>query len=115
MRALIACVVLAACTPWRPQDTVLETAFIASIAVDWHQTMTITGDCSEANPVIGPCGHSVPPEIYFPITVLVHAVVARVLPPPWRELFQAFTIGLEVSTIWGNQMSGVSAWKRELR
>lgn len=114
--AALASVALSACTPsWTAKDTVLEAAWIATIAIDWHQTMTITGECNEENPVIGSCGDGLPPAIYFPMTLALHAIVARALPQPWRLLFQAFTLGLEVSTIWGNSMSGVSAWPREVR
>ena len=116
MRAFVVFVALAACTPsWTAKDTVLEAAWIATIAIDRHQTMTITGNCNESNPVMGPCGAGLPPAIYFPITLALHAIVSRALPQPWRLLFQAFTLGLEVSTIWGNAQSGVSAWPREVR
>jgi hypothetical protein len=102
MRALVLCVVLASCSHWSKTDTVLEAAFIATTAIDWHQTMSITANCNELNPVIGSCGDGVPPNAYFPMTFVLHAAVAAALPPRWREVFQGFTIGLEASTTYRN-------------
>jgi hypothetical protein len=106
MRGLVLCLMLASCARWTKTDTVLEAAFIATTAIDWHQTMSITHDCQEINPVIGRCGDGAPPNLYFPVVFVLHAAVAALLPHPWREIFQGFTIGLEASTIYSNYESG---------
>jgi hypothetical protein len=104
MRGLALCLLVMSCTPWKKHDTALELAFVATAAVDWHQTMSITAGCQETNPMIGTCGNVVPPSVYFPIVIVLHAAVAAVLPRPWREIFQSFTIGVEANTIYTNRV-----------
>jgi hypothetical protein len=104
MRGLVVWLTLASCTSWEKHDTALELAFMTVTAIDWHQTMSITAGCQEANPMIGRCGEVVPPMLYFPIALLAHAAAAATLPRPWREIFQGFTIGLEASTIYTNHL-----------
>ena len=84
------------------RDTALELAFVAATVIDWNQTTSITADCQELNPVIGRCGNGVPPHVYFPIVLFVHVAIAATLPRPWREIFQAFTTGIEATTIYRN-------------
>ncbi len=103
MRVLVLWLALVSCTPsWKARDTALELSFVASAAIDWHQTMWITDTCRETNPMIGRCGNVIAPSIYFPIAIAVHAAIAYILPRPWREVFQAFTVGMEASTIYSN-------------
>jgi hypothetical protein len=97
---------LTSCDGWRKRDTALELAFFGTTAIDWRQTTTITTDCAESNPMIGRCGDTVPPNIYFPLALVAHAVVAACLPPTWRTVFQSFTIGLEAGTIFSNDRDG---------
>jgi hypothetical protein len=106
MRGLLPWLALTSCTSWTKRDTALEVAFVAATAIDWHQTMSITAGCRELNPMIGRCGDVVPPNIYFPIGIVVHAALAVALPRPWREVFQSFTTGLEASTIFSNHVVG---------
>jgi hypothetical protein len=106
MRHWLLILSLASCERWTKRDTALELAFVGVTAVDWRQTIDITKDCDESNPMIGPCGRVVPPNIYFPMAILVHAAVAACLPPTWRTVFQAFTTGLEVATIAQNHRDG---------
>jgi hypothetical protein len=81
-------------------------AFVGTAAIDWRQTTTITHECVELNPMIGRCGDVVPANLYFPVAIVVHAAVAACLPPKWRTVFQAFTVGLEASTIVANDREG---------
>jgi hypothetical protein len=104
MRGLVLCLALTSCTEWKKRDTALELAFVTTAAIDWHQTMSITAGCQETNPMIGTCGDIVPPSIYFPIVIVLHAVVAAALPRPWREIFQSFSIGVEANTIYTNRI-----------
>lgn len=102
MRVLVLWLALTSCTPWQKRDTALEVAFVAVAAIDWKQTIWITEHCYETNPMIGRCGELISPSIYFPIAIVLHAAVAALLPRPWREVFQAFTIGMEASTVYMN-------------
>ena len=106
MRGLLLCLVLTSCSHWTKKDAALETLFIGTAAVDWRQTQAITAASREANPMLGPCGNEMRPNLYFPLAIVLHAAAAAVLPPPWREIFQSFTIGLEATTIFNNYQEG---------
>lgn len=106
MRSLLTIVALAGCAPWTKQDTALELAFAGAAAIDLRQTVDITANCEESNPMIGKCGNEVPPFAYFPVAIAVHAAIAALLPRTWRTVFQSFTVGLEVSTIASNHFNG---------
>ena len=109
MRRFLVVLALAGCAPWTKQDTALEAAFVGTVALDWHQTISITANCQESNPMIGRCGDVMPPNVYFPIAIAVHATIAALLPRTWRTAFQGFSAGLEVSTIYNNQEDGYQA------
>jgi hypothetical protein len=98
MRCWLLIVVLIGCQGWRKQDTALELAFAG--------TAVITSDCAERNPMIGHCGDTVPPNIYFPLAIVAHAAIAACLPHAWRTVFQAFSVGLEAGTIFSNERDG---------
>ena len=106
MRRCLILLALASCERWTKQDTALELAFVGATAADWRQTIDITQQCDETNPMIGPCGETVPPDLYFPVAIVVHAAIAACLPPTWRTVFQAFSTGLEVSTVVANHNEG---------
>lgn len=97
---------LVGCGGWRARDTAAETLVLASFAVDHRQTIAITGDCLEANPVIGPCGERVGPTAYFWTAGLIHVGIAAALPPRWRTAFQAVTAGRQVYGIRLNTHAG---------
>lgn len=82
---------------WTTRDTIVEGAVAASITLDWWQSMPGFHYCAEANPVLGPCGDRMPPAVYFPLTAVLHAAVAYVLPRGWRELWQGAAIGAELN------------------
>jgi hypothetical protein len=104
MRGLALCMVsLMGCAGWTKSDVALETTFVATAAVDWHQSTGIVDDCRELNPVIGSCGDVVPLSVYFPVLVALHVVIAAALPRRWRGIFQGVTIGIEATTIYRNE------------
>ncbi len=109
MRQWLVILALAGCERWTKQDTALELAFAGTAGIDWKQTVTITGECSEMNPMIGRCGNVVPANIYFPMAIVAHAVIAAALPRTWRTVFQSFTVGVEASTVVANQLAGYEA------
>ncbi len=106
MRCWLLIIVLMGCQGWRKQDTALELAFAGTAVIDWHQTIDITSDCAESNPMIGHCGDTVPPNIYFPLAIVAHAAIAACLPHTWRTVFQAFSTGVEAGTIFSNERDG---------
>jgi hypothetical protein len=62
--------------------------------------------CREANPIIGECGQRVAPGLFFPLTGVVHAIAAGLLPHgEWRRGFQMLSAGAEATTIWTNYLN----------
>jgi hypothetical protein len=108
---LIPVILLAAvsCGGWSRKDTALEAGVALTFALDWHQTAGaggVTGSCQESNPILGACGERMPVNLYFPVVFALHPLLAAVLPPAWRTIFQAITIGGEGSTTWSNWRAG---------
>ncbi|HEU4614182.1 MAG TPA: hypothetical protein VFS15_18940 [Kofleriaceae bacterium] len=102
MRGLVLCLVLAGCARWATEDTVLQAAVVTTTAIDWQQTVWITNECREINPVIGQCGENIPVHAYFPVVIVVSTAIAVVLPKRWRNVFQAFVLGMEAATTYSN-------------
>ncbi len=91
---------------WTGTDTALEAAVGLSLLGDYLQTRRITRDGRESNPVIGRRGGRVPPEVYFPAVLGLHALAARALPRPWRTLTQGALLGMQGAAIHHNLQAG---------
>ena len=87
---------------WNATHTVLESANMVVLAVDYKQTKNFVKNCRELNPIMGECGKRIPPEVYFPVVAGLHVLTAILLPSDYRYIFQGFTLGLEMSTIHTN-------------
>ncbi len=105
-RLIILSLCLGACGGWTRKDTLLEIANAGVTAVDWHQTEKIVYFCQEQNPIIGVCGDRAPVDIYMPSMILVHAGISMLLPPKYRTLWQAVSLGIESETVYSNYASG---------
>lgn len=105
MKNLILLTALASCTPadWTKKDQGMEGASLIILATDWGQTIQdVTPSCNEGNPVIGECGQRLSPNVYFPVVMVTSMVVARLLPPYYRDFVQGALIGAETATVWDN-------------
>ncbi len=89
---------------WTHANTAMEAGFAGELALDTVQTREIVGACQEYNPVIGPCGDRMPYGAYTGLTMLAHAAIALALPPKYREVFQAFTLGVEGHNVYYNTL-----------
>lgn len=87
---------------WTTFDTVTEVAVATSIALDWNQTIRIGQACRESNPFLGPCPKRHTVNTYFTSFIVSHALVAYILPKPYRTFAQAFTLGMEVDAVFHN-------------
>lgn len=87
---------------WSDANTAMEAAFGAAMLGDYLQTRKITRAGREVNPIIGPRGNRVPPELYFPATMGLHYLAMRALPPKWRGPAQALSLGLEGGVVGRN-------------
>lgn len=108
MKALIILTLLGGCSGWSKRDVALQSAFTASLAVDWVQTQDIISDCVESNPVlVSPdCGVRVPSAFYFPAVAILHATAVHLLPSDWRPLVQGFSLGIQLSALHLNYSYG---------
>lgn len=118
MKTSLLVVLLLACAPglaradrWTPVDSGLELVVMASLAADYVQTVRICRDPivathEESNPVMGPTGQRVPPEAYFATVAVAHAVVARVLPQPWRRISQGLMFAVQIKSVTHNWEAG---------
>ncbi len=99
---------------WTTLDTVLQSAFVAIVIVDWQQTREFTGcrdkypDKYETNPLLGP--HPSAREVNQVIvgSIVVHSAVAYLLPKPYRTVWQAVWIGVEAQAVSANYSAGIS-------
>lgn len=109
MKYILALLLLTSCAPvstknWRTRDTLAESALFAVTIYDWNQTVAITRNCSESNPIIGACGEKVNMHLYFTTVLLSEMVISRLLPQEWRSVFQSAWIGAETATVIDNHL-----------
>ena len=98
---------------WSKKDTYWEAAYLTTHLADWGQTLDISSQCSsgayyETNPVMGKCPSAQTVNAYFVATALLHYGAAHMLPPKYRRMFQAGTIGMELSYIANNASIGLN-------
>jgi len=88
---------------WTVKDTVMQSAVTTTLVMDYAQTReALEHGARELNPIMGPHGNRLAPELYFPAVALLHAGVAYVLPARYRTVWQAVAIGVQINTIRGN-------------
>ena len=102
-----------AANAWSKKDTYWEVAYLTTHLADWGQTLDIASKCSsgeyyETNPVMGKCPSAQTVNAYFVGTALLHYGVAHMLKPKYRRMFQAGTIGMELSYIANNASIGLN-------
>ena len=102
-----------AANAWSKKDTYWEAAYLTTHLADWGQTLDIASQCGsgnyyETNPVMGKCPSVQTVNAYFIGTALLHYGTAHMLPPKYRRMFQAGTIGMELSYIANNASIGLN-------
>jgi len=110
---LLAMVITGNANAWSKKDTYWEAAYLATHLADWGQTLDIAGQCKsgayyETNPVMGKCPSVQTVNAYFIGTALLHYGAAKALPRKYRRMFQAGTIGMELSYITNNASIGLN-------
>lgn len=111
MKIALPAIVLAACCPskWTTTDSALEGGVAATFAADYVQTRAITRNSFEENPIMGRSGERIPPEVYFPVAMGIHAAAMIALPPKYRRAAQLMSIGFETMTVANNWRIGYTA------
>lgn len=95
---------------WTAKDTSLEIIYAASHAMDWSQTLHISRNPQtyfELNPIMGPHPSEDKVKAYFALTLIAHAAMAYMLPPPYRTIWQSFWIGVETLAVQHNRAMGL--------
>ena len=116
VKFLVLLVLILACSSanaWSKKDTYWEAAYLATHVADWGQTLDISSQCQsgayyETNVIMGKCPSGQTVNAYFLGTALLHYGVAHMLPRKYRRMFQAGTMGMELSYITNNASIGLN-------
>ena len=95
---------------WTPTDISMEAASVALTVIDWGQTLDISnqpGRIKETNCILGNRPRRGEINAYFPAVMLIHGVVSHYLPKPYRNIWQAVTIGVELAATSINYQAGL--------
>jgi hypothetical protein len=94
---------------WTNTDTIVEFGCVALLLMDWGQTLDRR--YQESNPILGSHPDSVAVDGYFVAAIGAQVLVARLLPSPWRSVFQGITLGIEGRSVFNNWRMGARlAW-----
>jgi len=93
--------------PWTTTDTIVESGCVALFLIDWQQTLDRR--YQESNPILGAHPSRAAVDGYFFGVIGVQVVAARLLPSPWRGVFQGITIGVEGRSVYNNWRLGAHA------
>jgi len=113
---------------WTKLDTSLQVVYTVAHCLDWAQTRQISrhyGQMTgyqqhndgrttfavnqESNGILGPHPSRDTVDLYFASTLVAHTAIAYILPKPYRNIWQAVWIGVEVETVRHNYSVGVQA------
>ncbi|GEJ56242.1 hypothetical protein [Anaeromyxobacter diazotrophicus] len=94
---------------WTVKDTVIEAAGATLHLLDMSQTLRISADPRyvENNPILGRRPAAATVTGYFVGTLLLHVTVARLLPQPYRTMWQLAWIGVEGGCVANNVRAGI--------
>lgn len=104
---------------WARTDTVAEVVSLLPYVIDWGQTLHIANhereyfadgsweNCEETNPILGRKPSRGRVNIYFATSIAGHFLISRLLPNPYRRIWQAVTFGYEVGMVVKNDAIGI--------
>lgn len=95
---------------WTTKDTLAQVAVTTTLLMDWHQTRQIAAQPNkyyEMNPVLGSHPSTDKVNAYFAGAIVGSAIVAYLLPSPWRQGLQYGTIAVELVVIGRNKSIGL--------
>lgn len=121
---------------WLWQDTLIQGIFTSLMLIDWRQTHDViteketvyqSGDVvdqngtvigswhykyerykyNEKNPILGEHPSKKKLAFYMSSMIIGHNLIAYILPRPYREIWQAAGIGIEITSIANNYSAGV--------
>jgi hypothetical protein len=89
---------------WTTTDTTVEFGCIALFVIDWGQTLDRR--YQETNPILGSRPSHAAVDGYFLGIIGAQVLVARLLPSPWRGVFQGIILGIEGRSVFNNWRMG---------
>lgn len=93
---------------WSFGDYALEAAFLAEVAVDWHQTLNFPPRIEETNPLLSKHPSSKSINLAMGLGAILHVGVAAALPKPYRIAFQSISVVMEGGMVVNNARIGIS-------
>jgi hypothetical protein len=113
LAAVAAALAVAAPTParadgWTRIDTALELGLVGLSVTDFAQTSWFLSHrplAYETNPLLGRHPSRARIATFGAVALSSHAIVARLLPQPYRRLWQLAAIGMEVDAVTSNAMT----------
>jgi len=89
---------------WTRTDTAIEVGCGALLIADWRQTLDRRYE--ESNAILGRSPGAAAVTDYFLAVMALQFASARLLPHPWRTLFQGITLGTEGRSVYNNWQLG---------
>ncbi len=90
---------------WSTLDLALESGCVLTLGLDWLQTRSPNDE--ELNPLLGRHPSRTKVDVYFAGSALAHVAIAAVLPRPWRTVWQAAVMGMEIGVVNRNYFAGI--------
>jgi hypothetical protein len=92
---------------WTTTDSTIEATVQTSIAIDWLTTLgPRCAGCYESNPVLGRNPSDLTVSTYMATMMIGHYLIARLLPQPWRRIWQGVVLGVEAVAVTNNLVVG---------
>ncbi len=89
---------------WTTTDTIVEAGCIALFVIDWGQSLDRR--YQESNPILGSHPSHMAVDGYFLTVIGTQLFLARLLPSPWRSVFQGVVLGVEGRSVVNNWRLG---------
>jgi hypothetical protein len=84
----------------------MQSALFAESIIDAEQTVGITKNCTEANPLVGRCGQRMPEVAAGAVMLGAELLVTWALPRRWRMAWEGLCVGAEGLNIIRNDYEG---------
>jgi hypothetical protein len=94
---------------WTATDTMAEVGCVGLLVIDWSQSLDRR--FRESNSLLPAEPNRTAVTTYFLVVISTQLLVARLLPNPWRRIFQVVVIGVEAHSVAHNwQMGAQLSW-----
>jgi hypothetical protein len=93
---------------WSSTDSVMEASVQVALAMDALTTLQVLTEAGmvETNPILGRHPSELAVVGYGLAWMAGHYLIARLLPQPWRRIWQGLVFGVEVAAVTNNLVVG---------